>query len=120
MLQKFTWSVSTTAFDNAKIPNLDLVSPHPSLGYPCIRYHEPWPSTRTRYDPTEVTIDGLSFEESGKVTDILDSLLYDRRVCYYHEWVEGDLVLSDNVSMMHTRTGFIPGALRELWRIHID
>ncbi|RDW91637.1 hypothetical protein BP5796_02802 [Coleophoma crateriformis] len=119
-LQKLTWTVKTAAFNNSTIYRLNLVEPHPTHLTPCLRYHEPWPSTKTRFDATHVTIDGFSPEESKKLTDTLNSLLYDRRVCYYHEWVEGDLILSDNVSTLHTRTGFTPGAPRELWRILID
>lgn len=51
---------------------------------------------------------------------VLTSLLYDRRVCHYHSWVDGDLIVSDNVNMLHTRSGFQSGAPRELWRIHVD
>ncbi|KAG9234019.1 Pyoverdine/dityrosine biosynthesis protein-domain-containing protein [Amylocarpus encephaloides] len=119
-LQELTWTVSTTAFNNSKISKLPLIETHPSLGSPCLRYHEPWPVTRTKFDATDVHIDDMSREESKILTNTIDRLLYDRRVCYYHEWVEGDLILSDNINMMHTRTGFIPGAPRELWRIHID
>ncbi|KAL1304351.1 hypothetical protein AAFC00_000749 [Neodothiora populina] len=118
-LEHLTWTVSTTAFDNSTIQGLKLVVPHPTTKQPCLRYHEPWPSSRTRFDPTTVVIDDIGSEESVRLTNIMDSLLYDRRVCYYHKWVAGDLVLSDNISMMHTRTGFTPGAPRELWRIHI-
>ncbi|CAG8983749.1 hypothetical protein HYALB_00009845 [Hymenoscyphus albidus] len=119
-LQDLTWTVSTTAFDNAVIPRLPLVEPHPILATPCIRYHEPWPTSKTKFDPTYVTIDDISSDESQKITDAIDSLLYDPRVCYYHTWVEGDLILSDNISMMHTRSEFIPNSPRELWRIHIN
>lgn len=119
-LEGLTWTVSTTAFKNSTISKLQLVVPHPKLGTPCIRYHEPWPATRTKFDPTDVSIEGLDAEGSIKLTNCINFLLYDRRVCYYHEWIKGDLVLSDNINMMHTRTGFTPGSPRELWRIHID
>jgi alpha-ketoglutarate-dependent taurine dioxygenase len=112
--------VTTTAFANSLISNLQLVIRHPTLKTPCLRYHEPWPATRTKFDPTDVSINGTDEEKAVQLTDWINTLLYDRRVCYYHEWVEGDLLLSDNISMMHTRTGFTAGAPRELWRIHID
>lgn len=99
--------------------DLDLVVPHPTTSAPCLRYHEPWLQDKTAFDPTIVHI-----ENGGDVGDellgVLDDLLYDRRVCYYHAWQQGDLIVSDNISMMHTRTGFKPGFPRELWRIHVE
>lgn len=118
-LRNLKWTVSTSAFDNATLSGLDLVVPHPTLGTPCLRYHEPWPATRTRFDPSHVSIDGMG-AAGEELISCIDKTLYDRRVCYYHAWEEGDLILSDNISMMHTRTRFTPGAPRELWRIHIN
>ncbi len=115
-LSTLTWSCRTSAFDATKLAGLKLVEPHPSLSTPCLRYHEPWSSDRTKFDATEVHIENGSDDVLG----ILDNLLYDRRVCYYHAWEDGDLVVSDNINMLHTRSGFIPGAPRELWRIHVN
>ncbi|KAA8649276.1 hypothetical protein EYZ11_007960 [Aspergillus tanneri] len=117
-LQKLTWRVQTASFDEAVIENLPLVIPHFATGRPCLRYHEPWPQEKTRFDPTYVTIDGV--EDSAALCDIIDSLLHDRRVCYWHAWEEGDFLISDNVSMMHTRSSFESRADRCLRRIHVD
>lgn len=113
-----TWSVKTKTFDNAELHQLPLIIPHPATGISCIRYHERWPQSRTRFDPIAVSIDGSESEQ--RLCDVLEELLYDRRVCLWHEWQEGDIVVSDNFSMMHTRSSFTSGAKRELWRIHID
>ena len=59
----------------------------------------------------------VSAEQIGKA---LERLLYDRRVTYWHSWEKGDVLISDNFSMMHTRSEFVSGADRELWRIHVD
>lgn len=115
-LSRTTWSVRTKTFDNADLRHLPLVQTHPTTGAPCLRYHERWPQSRTRFDPIEVSMD----EEGGDTCDVLEELLYDRRVCLWHEWQQGDVVVSDNFSMMHTRSSFESGAERELWRIHID
>ena len=64
---------------------------------------------------------GDGVEDQGVVIcEVLDSLLHDRRVTYWHSWQKGDLLVSDNTSTMHTRSDFISGASRELWRIHFD
>ena len=72
------------------------------------------------FDATHVSIDGQSEEASRAICRAIDSVLHDRRVVYYHAWDKGDLVLSDNVLMMHTRSDFTAGCERELWRIHLD
>ena len=51
---------------------------------------------------------------------IIEELLYDSRICYKHSWVKGDWLANDNVAMMHTRSGFVSGCARELWRLHVD
>jgi alpha-ketoglutarate-dependent taurine dioxygenase len=62
----------------------------------------------------------LSPEASADVCKVLDNLLHDRRVVYYHSWQKGDILVSDNILTMHTRSDFKGGADRELWRIHFD
>ncbi|KAM5356540.1 hypothetical protein ACJ41O_003186 [Fusarium nematophilum] len=119
-LSKLTWSVSTSSFDQTVLKGLPLVVPHPTTNQPCIRYHEPWPQSRTKFDATEVIIEGRSPEEGASICAAIDAGLYDRRVAYYHVWDKGDIVVSDNVLMMHTRSDFTAGIDRELWRIHFD
>lgn len=115
-LESLTWSVKTVSFDQSVIDSMPLVVTHPSTGRPCLKYHERWPQEKTRFDPTEVAIE--NGDES--VCDVLESLLHDRRVCYWHSWQEGDLVINDNISTLHTRSSFQAGVDRELWRIHFD
>lgn len=115
-LESLTWSVKTPSFDQSVIGNMPLIIAHPSTGRPCLRYHERWPQEKTRFDPTEVAIEN----GDGGVRDVLESLLHDRRTCYWHSWQEGDLIVNDNISMLHTRSSFQAGIDRELWRIHVD
>ncbi|KAF5639250.1 taurine catabolism dioxygenase [Fusarium sp. NRRL 52700] len=119
-ISKLTWSVSTSAFDNTVLRGLPLAVDHPTTGKPCLRYHEPWPQSKTRFDASDVTIDGLESTESAAVCETIDSVLYDRRVALYYAWDKGDILVSDNILMMHTRSDFTAGVDRELWRIHFD
>ncbi|KAK5654063.1 hypothetical protein OQA88_7743 [Cercophora sp. LCS_1] len=112
-----TWSVSTPSFDATNLEGLPLVTEHPVTGKSCIRYHEKWPQSKTEFDPVDVAIDG---DDDGEVDKAIETLLYDRRVTYWHAWKKGDMLVSDNVSMMHTRTKFVSGCDRELWRIHVE
>lgn len=119
-LRKLTWSVRTTSFESTQLDRLPLIIDHPSTGKPCLRYHEPWPESKTSFEATHITIDGQPAEVSDAICRELDSLLHDRRVVYYHAWQKGDILVSDNVTTMHTRSDFTGGSERELWRIHFD
>lgn len=119
-LRTLTWSVSTSSFESTKLHGLPLIQDHPITGKPCLRYHEPWPTSKTTFEATDITIDGLSPDASADVCKVLDNLLHDRRVVYYHSWQKGDILVSDNILTMHTRSDFKGGADRELWRIHFD
>ncbi|KAL7917819.1 Clavaminate synthase-like protein [Trichoderma austrokoningii] len=119
-LRNLTWSVRTTSFESTKLDGLPLVIDHPVTGKPCLRYHEPWPENKTSFEATNITIDGQTPEVSDAICCELDSLLHDRRVAYYHAWEKGDMLVSDNILAMHTRSDFQGGAERELWRIHFD
>ncbi|KAM0243076.1 hypothetical protein ACHAP5_006957 [Fusarium lateritium] len=119
-LSTATWSVSTSAFDGTVLKGLPLVVDHPTSGKPCLRYHEPWPQSKTKFDASEVTIDEIEPSQSAAVCDAITSVLYDRRVALYYAWDKGDILVSDNILMMHTRSDFTAGIDRELWRIHFD
>ncbi|KAI2464394.1 Pyoverdine/dityrosine biosynthesis protein-domain-containing protein [Annulohypoxylon bovei var. microspora] len=121
-LRPLTWTVSTSSFNSTVLQGLPLVVDHPATSRPCLRFHEPWPQSKTRFDATHITIDNADAHDvdSTSVCDALTSLLHDRRVVYYHSWEKGDLLVSDNVLAMHTRSDFTAGCERELWRIHFD
>ncbi|KAH8883577.1 putative pyoverdine/dityrosine biosynthesis protein [Thozetella sp. PMI_491] len=120
-LRTLTWEVSTSSFDSSVIRGMPLVVDHPTTGKPCLRFHEPWPQSKTIFDATNVAIEnpGLGYT-SEAICETITAILHDRRVAYYHAWEKGDLMVSDNVLAMHTRSDFTAGCDRELWRIHFD
>ncbi|CAG8267028.1 unnamed protein product [Penicillium salamii] len=117
-LRKLSWTVETESFDNAKVSGLPLIENHFAHNRPCLRYHEPWPQEKTAFTPTKITVQGVP--DSAEVCRTLDSLLHDRRVAMWHCWEEGDWLISDNVTTMHTRSSFTGNSDRCLWRIHVD
>ncbi|KAK6848812.1 pyoverdine/dityrosine biosynthesis protein [Apiospora arundinis] len=119
-LRPLKWTVQTGGFGNLQLTHLPLFVDHPTTGRPCFRFHEPWPASRTRFQPTSVTIEEKEKEESERICAGLSTLLHDRRVAYYHAWEKGDFLVSDNVLALHTRSDFTAGCDRELWRIHFD
>ncbi|KAK8044137.1 hypothetical protein PG993_004161 [Apiospora rasikravindrae] len=110
----------TGGFGNLQLTDLPLFADHPTTGRPCLRFHEPWPQSRTRFQPTSITIEGREPQDSERICAGLSGLLHDRRVAYYHAWEKGDFLVSDNILALHTRSDFTAGCSRELWRIHFD
>ncbi|RHZ57242.1 isocyanide synthase xanB [Aspergillus thermomutatus] len=115
-LQKATWAMDNDGFWDAKLKNLPLVVTHPVTGLPCMRWHQPWDSTKTKFSTCAVTIEN----DEQSLVSVIDNLTYDHRVCLRFSWEKGDLLVSDNTAMLHTRTGYKTDCDRELWRIHFD
>ena len=115
-LQAVKWRLLNVGFWQGKLQNMSLVVPHPVTGVPCLRWHESWPESKTKYSTSEVRIEN----DDQEIVEMVDQLLYDRRVCLRFGWERGDILLADNTSMMHARTAFTDDSERELWRIHLD
>ncbi|PRP83177.1 pyoverdine/dityrosine biosynthesis protein, partial [Planoprotostelium fungivorum] len=45
-------------FNETKLTKLPLITLHPSLNTPCLRFHEPWPQEKTAFQPTFTIIEG--------------------------------------------------------------
>lgn len=115
-LEKLTWSMVNDGFWSAKQTGLPLVVRHKETGAACLRWHQPW--TKTKFSKYFIEIEN---DEAGeKLVEVINTLLYDYRVCLRFEWEQGDLLINDNVSMLHTRTAFVGNCEREMWRIHFD
>ncbi|KAJ5831823.1 hypothetical protein N7474_000134 [Penicillium riverlandense] len=115
-LENVTWAMDNDGFWESKIPNVPLVVKHPLSGKPCLRWHQPWDSTKTKFSTCKITIEN----DDQAIVQVIDSGLYDHRVCLRFGWEKGDLLISDNTAMLHTRTGYTSDCDRELWRIHFD
>ncbi|KAI2793532.1 Isocyanide synthase xanB [Penicillium oxalicum] len=115
-LEKVTWAMENDGFWDAKMKNLPLCVKHPITGLPCLRWHQPWDSTKTKFSTCDVKIEN----EDASLVQVIDRVMYDFRVCLRFEWEKGDLLISDNTAMLHTRTGYVTDCDRELWRIHFD
>lgn len=115
-LEKIKWAMDNNGFWDAKIKDIPLVVRHPVHNTPSMRWHQPWDATKTKFSTCEVTIQN----DDQALVEVVDQLLYDRRVCLRFTWEQGDILVSDNVAMLHTRTAFTGDSDRELWRIHFD
>ncbi|KAF2488791.1 Clavaminate synthase-like protein [Lophium mytilinum] len=116
-LEAVRWRMVTDGFWDSNLSNLPLVVRHPVHGTPCVRWHEPWPASNTKFSACAITIEN----DSQKISDVVNALLYDRRVTLRFEWEQGDILVSDNTAMLHTRTAYAGDSCkREMWRIHFD
>lgn len=115
-LSNIRWSCTSEGYFPCHLDDLPLIVSHPATGQPCLRWHQAWPQWRTASGAVEVRIQN----EPSSLVNLIDELMYDRRVCLRFEWQEGDVVVSDNFTMMHTREGSDSKEERELWRIHTD
>ena len=115
-LSKIRWTCRSHGFFNHIMADLPLIVPHPTTGAPCARWHQPWPRWRTSYGYADISIDN----GSQGLIQVVDATLFDRRVCLYFAWEMGDVLVSDNIAMLHTRTAFKGSSDRELWRIHTN
>lgn len=95
---------------------IDIVQTHPEQHTEHIRFHEPWGQDKTAFKPTHVEI---LADDAERWSQRLTDCLYNRRFCLHHTWSDQDVVVADNLSLMHTRLAF-DDSNRELWRIHYD
>ncbi|PWY85436.1 hypothetical protein BO83DRAFT_328707 [Aspergillus eucalypticola CBS 122712] len=95
MLQQFSWKASgSTTNTNTKTNSLPLITPHFSHGRPCFRYH-PLLSQSNITSEATYAMEDISDADSNRLCNVLNPLLYDRRVCYWHTWEQGDVVFYD-------------------------
>lgn len=98
-------------------PVIDI---HPLRGFPVIRYNEP-PSEGfgTFLNPPILEFTGVGEEELVEFHRTLREALYSPANFYAHEWREGDIVVTDNFSLLHGRESFETKAPRHLRRVHV-
>jgi len=116
-LSKLTWRYTTTHNDLIGLEEHPLVIPHPADSKRlCVRWHSAWHHPDQRRPLIDVTI------ANGKQhhMSVVESMLSDRRVSLYFKWEKGDVVLSDNLGMMHNGPGFESEPTHEFWHVELD
>ncbi len=66
-----------------------------------------------------VRIEGLDGDESRRILDRLFDHAEQSRFIFEHAWKAGDLVMWDNLAVMHARTDFDPAERRVLRRVAV-
>ena len=97
-----------------------IIDTHPLRGFSVIRYNEP-PSKGFGHflNPPTLEFTGMGENEEAEFHESLRKALYSPTCFYAHEWHEGDVVISDNFSLLHGREAFETKAPRHLRRVHV-
>jgi alpha-ketoglutarate-dependent taurine dioxygenase len=87
-----------------------VAMPHPLTGEPVLYL--------SRNSTTEIV--GLSPDESDELLEELFSHIESPDAIYRHRWQVGDLIVWDNVALVHARTPFDPDEPRTLQRVTVS
>ncbi|MEQ1876654.1 MAG: TauD/TfdA family dioxygenase [Bdellovibrionia bacterium] len=97
-----------------------VVTEHPSKKFPVLRFCEPPKAGDTSFvNHPDYDFEGIAKEESTNLIQSLQNALYSKENFYAHEWRSGDVVISDNYTLLHGREAFTSGAPRHLQRVHV-
>lgn len=97
-----------------------IITTHPRKGFSVIRYNEPPDEVRGHFlNPPNLEFTGVSCEDLPAFHQSLKSALYSPTSFYAHAWVEGDLVIADNYTLLHGREAFLARSPRHLRRVHV-
>ncbi|NWB56115.1 TauD/TfdA family dioxygenase [Pseudomonas sp. F8002] len=103
--------------NTAHAPIIDV---HPRRQFPVLRFCEqPVKGDGSFINPSRYTFSGIEAGEEASLLDSLKTILYDPRVHYSHQWRTGDIVLTDNFTLLHGREAFTSHSGRHLRRVHI-
>ena len=92
-----------------------MIAPHPFTDERVLRFAEPV------YDlnPVYLEIKGVAKESQKDFLEDMNRRLNDERVCYAHSWMNGDIVIADNHTLLHGRRAFEKDSARHIYRVNI-
>lgn len=92
----------------------------PAVAHPLVRVQPETGRKMLYFTPhNAVSILGLEPAESEALIEELSWIATDPAAAYFHQWKADDMVLWDNLRMMHTASGVAPGEEREVRRTTI-
>ena len=104
--------MDSDGFWNKNLEGTPLVVRHPVRNFPCLRWDQPWPASKTDFSAGEVPL----AQDVQDITELIDQLLSDRRVSLRFTWERGDVVVSDDIA---TRIGFTGDDGHHFWCMHL-
>jgi alpha-ketoglutarate-dependent taurine dioxygenase len=97
-----------------------IITEHPQKGFPVIRYNEPPEKEKGAFlNPPLLEFTGIPSEILKQFHQSLKKALYDPRHFYAHSWQTGDIVIADNLSLLHGREAFTSKSPRHIQRVHV-
>jgi alpha-ketoglutarate-dependent taurine dioxygenase/4-hydroxybenzoate polyprenyltransferase len=92
-----------------------LVDHHPRTGQVVLRFAEPVDDK----NPVRVDPIGLSPPEAAAALGELEEALHDPAVSLALAWRADDIVVADNLTLLHGRHPFVGSRARHLWRVNV-
>ncbi len=97
-----------------------IITKHPQRDFSVIRYNEPPSEDKGHFvNPPDLEFAGLPHEEIGAFHRNLQEALYSPNNFYAHKWQDGDVVITDNFSLLHGREEFTSKSPRHLQRVQV-
>lgn len=97
-----------------------IIDKHYEKEYSVIRFCEPPNSNDTSFvNHPGFEVKGIPEDEVASFIQNLNQTLYSPQYLYTHQWETGDIVFSDNSTLLHGREPFTKGAPRHLRRIQL-
>lgn len=119
------WSRATGSYQRtvelySNTARAPIIGAHPHRQFPVLRYCEqPVVGDSSFINPSTYTFSGIEACEHATLLDSLKTALHDPRVHYAHQWHTGDILLTDNFTLLHGRESFTHRSGRHLRRVHI-
>ena len=104
--------------------NSKTVSPvvvkHPHRDFSVIRYNEPhMKENGDLINPVDMEFTGINKDELTLFHRSLKEALFAKDNFYAHEWQTGDVVIADNLSLLHGREEFVSKSPRHIRRVQV-
>ncbi|MFC5046559.1 TauD/TfdA dioxygenase family protein [Aquimarina hainanensis] len=97
-----------------------ILTKHPERDFSVIRYCEPPNTTDASFiNHPGFAIEGIPSQEIDDFIQDLNKTLYAPENLYTHQWQTGDIVFSDNHTLLHGREPFLKGAPRHIRRVQL-
>lgn len=97
-----------------------IVTKHPFRDISVIRYNEPhFAENGSFVNPSIISFTGVSEEELALFQETIRKALYSPKNFYAHEWQKGDVVITDNFSLLHGREEFVSQSPRHIQRVQV-
>ncbi|MEV0536282.1 TauD/TfdA family dioxygenase [Kitasatospora sp. NPDC050463] len=95
-----------------------LVARHPGTGVPVLRFAEPLDPAVYK-NPVSVRVDGIDGAKAEEFVASMAERLHRPAYCYAHDWRRGDIVIADNIALVHGRNAFNGPTSRHLQRVEV-